>query len=66
MDKTTTQQKTLKTYCKVCARSYEVSNPKQIIRGRGSSKYDIRCPICGFRSALPLNEVEDVFGELKV
>ena len=66
MDKTTTHPKKLKTYCKVCERSYEVSNPKQIVKGRDPSKYAIRCPICGFRIALPLKEVEDVFGELKV
>ena len=60
-----TGKKTLTTYCKVCHKDYEVPREK-IFSGGEFSKYATRCPRCGFGRKLPFEEVELVFGELKV
>ncbi len=56
---------TLKTYCKVCETHYDVSK-NRIFSGGEFSKYATQCPICGFKRALPFEEVEKVFGKLDV
>lgn len=58
-------KKTLKTYCKVCHKYYDVPKEK-IFSGGEFSKYATRCPICRFGRKLPFEDVEAIYGNLNV
>lgn len=62
---TTTNVKTLSTYCKQCHKDYEVTK-EHIFSAGEFAKYATRRPTCGFGRPIPFKEVEKLFGQLKV